>query len=257
MQKLLALISAVTCAISTVSASNITIYDEDGYYGTSSSIGREDQETEPNMINNQYWDMEGFFLDGANLSAVAGFDFRDGYRHEGLLYTMGDIFIDVTGDAQYGTSSHSRWNNTSLLNYGYEYVLDVDWSNLTYNAYQLNSRSSFVSVIEGQNIPESNPFRLQLTSELLLSSGSLLYQENLTNAQTGFTGGTHYSVSGFNLAFLGDNTTFTSHLTMLCGNDNLMGRGTVDVPNVPEPSILGFLPFGLLLLAGIRRKICA
>ena len=43
-------------------ASNITIYDENGYRGT--GTGFEDEETEPGMDTHQVWDLEGFFLAG-------------------------------------------------------------------------------------------------------------------------------------------------------------------------------------------------
>ena len=39
-------------------ATNITIYDGNGYYGTGQ--GWEDDETEPNMVNSQIWDLEAF-----------------------------------------------------------------------------------------------------------------------------------------------------------------------------------------------------
>ena len=76
-------------------ADNITIYDgnsssETGWYGT-----QEDQEVEPGMQTGQYWDLEGFFLDGSMLSMVGGFNFKTG--RDG--YTSGDIFIDIDGDA--------------------------------------------------------------------------------------------------------------------------------------------------------------
>ena len=42
-----------------ITGTNITIYDNRGYKG--SGVGGEDQETEPGMINNQYWDLEMFW----------------------------------------------------------------------------------------------------------------------------------------------------------------------------------------------------
>ncbi len=51
--------------------SNITIFDEN--IGSGDWHGSdEDQEVEPGMEHGQKWDLEGFFLDGDNLSIVGG-----------------------------------------------------------------------------------------------------------------------------------------------------------------------------------------
>jgi len=56
-------------------------------------------------------------------------------------------------------------------------------------------------------------------------------------------------LDGFDLSFLDHGTEFYSHYTMECGNDNLMGKGTV----VPEPATLLLLGVGLLGMAYLKR----
>jgi len=53
-----ALLGYAGSASATIFGDNITIYDNDGYYG--SGVGYEDEETEPGMVNSQAWDLEGF-----------------------------------------------------------------------------------------------------------------------------------------------------------------------------------------------------
>ncbi|MBN2231700.1 MAG: PEP-CTERM sorting domain-containing protein, partial [Deltaproteobacteria bacterium] len=73
-------------------------------------------------------------------------------------------------------------------------------------------------------------------------------------AGTGISGwngnDTHYILSGLDLSFLPDGTEFTSHFTMSCGNDNLMGNGVV----APEPGTLLFVGAGIVGLLGWRRR---
>jgi hypothetical protein len=222
-------------------AGNITIWDNRGYYG--SGQGGEDQETEPGMINSQAWDLEGFFLNGNNLSMVAGWNFRTGVA--GYTYQSGDIFIDTTGNAWYGK------DGTPPLHYGYEYVLSVDWVSGTYTAYKLGANSTLTAVQESYNQIESNPWRLAYGGESV-ASGIFVFEKDLSNtAVEGFLGGTHYRVSGFDLGFLSPGTEFIAHFTMGCGNDNLIGKGTTAVP---EPATMLLLGTGLIGLAGFGRK---
>ncbi len=65
----------------------------------------------------------------------------------------------------------------------------------------------------------------------------------------GLTGDSHNAVS-VDLGFLDHGTTFTSHFTMGCGNDNLMGEATL----APEPATMALFGIGLIGLAGIGRK---
>lgn len=245
---LLAAVLAIFLWTTSSFAANITIYDNrSGTSGGSTGDGwwtrtTEDQEVEPGMVNAQVWDLEGFFLSGNNLSIVAGWNFLSGAP--GYSFASGDIFIDTTGDAWYGK------DGTPPMNYGYEYVLDVNWSAGTYKAYALDGSSQLVQVSEWYNQIESNPWRLNYTDEVQVSSGSFTFEQGLSDAGVGFLGGSHYRVSGFDLGFVPAGTQFIAHFTMECGNDNLVGQGTA----VPEPATMFLFGTGLIGLAGVGRR---
>ena len=81
--------------------SNITIWDQRGVF-------YEDNEVEPGMIDNQSWDLEGFFWDGKRLTMVGGFDFKDGNT-----YASGDIFLDIDGDVSFNIDI-TKFNATNV-----------------------------------------------------------------------------------------------------------------------------------------------
>ena len=223
---------------------NITIYDNRGYSGL--AAGGEDNETEPDMINAQDWDLEGFFLEGTTLTMVGGWDFLNGKSYGDKQYNSGDIFIDIDGDAKYGDGADS-----SYLNYGYDYVLQVNWSDSNYNVFGLSSNSILVPVQESYNDPKSNPWRYGGGDDVLDGWNNVDFSAfgTLTDDETDFAGGTHNYVA-FDLTFLGsDINNFIAHFTMGCGNDNLMGSSSV-----PEPSTMLLFGTGFLGLAMIGRK---
>ena len=218
---------------------NITIWDGRGI----GSVGNpmEDGETEPGMINNQAWDLEGFFLKDKTLSMVGGFNFKDGVTGY-PNYTSGDVFIDIDGDASFGVGA----NNANFS--GYDYVLDLDIAASSYNVYALVSGTHLEDVVD-YNRPESSPWKYIDGGENIESG--LLGYENLTDLETGFEGGLHYAITGLDLSFLGDDIdNFIAHFTMGCGNDNLMGK----TAPVPEPATMMLFGCGLVGMALFGRK---
>ncbi|MFH1217828.1 MAG: PEP-CTERM sorting domain-containing protein [Pseudomonadota bacterium] len=254
----LALFSALLLTAGNAAATsygdNITIYDgtQDAAH-TGTGQGREDNETEPGMVNTQAWDLEGFFLKSNTLSMIGGYNFKDGYGG----FTSGDVFISTTGS--YGNTDPNfsdTKNNVKVKNtFGYEYAIDLDFTSSTYNVYALNANSWTITAYYPENendSPGSNPWRYASGGDLISQGNSFSFVSGLTNGQTSFTGGTHYAVTGLDLSFLGANTNFVAHFTMGCGNDNLMGSGTT--APVPEPATMMLFGTGLAGLAGAYRR---
>jgi hypothetical protein len=237
---------------------NITVFDGEGsgtgWYGTN-----EDQEVSNGCVTGQQWDLEAFKLDGSSLSLVGGYNFKNGEvdpyysldpRNRLPRYNSGDIFIDVTGNAKYGSTLPSQGYNANknvLNSNGWDYVLDLNMEKLTYDVFKIDA-SDIVSTSFFNINSDANPWRYVSGGEFV-TSGTIGYVTGLTNAQTGFTGGSHNMLT-VDLSFLG-NTNFTAHYTMQCGNDNIIGKGTV---RVPEPTAISLLGSGFLFLAMFFRK---
>ncbi len=237
----------------------ITIYDENGSQGIGSAS--EDNEAEPGMVQSQGWDLEGFFLDGTNLSMIGGYDFVNG--KSGL--DSGDLFIDIDGDAIYGDidNKDTKGNKTVENTFGYDYVLDFDFDNFTYDVYELGAGSSTITSLYYQN-QGSNPWRYADGGTVLATDVSFGYETGLSDADTGFDGwgGSHNAVTGLDLSFISSDVPvdFIAHFTMECGNDNLMGAGTLSAEEspagseTPEPGTMLLLSAGLIGLAVSRKK---
>ncbi|RLC21241.1 MAG: hypothetical protein DRI57_02840 [Deltaproteobacteria bacterium] len=258
----------------------ITISDENASGGNSwhNSVD-EDQEVEVGMNRSQEWDMEGFFLDGNNnLSMVGGYDFVNGLSN----LASGDVFIDVDGDAIFGAINGIGGNRVVEGANNYDYVLDMDFDNFTYDVYELTDETTSITSKVWRN-QGSNPWRYNDGGNLIAENVGFGYQAGLTDAETGFRGdlaedkgatygylagtglGSHYAVTGLDLDFLASDVPveFVAHFTMQCGNDNLMGRGNLAAvthrgsggsAESPEPATMFLLGAGLVGLAAFRKR---
>lgn len=260
---LLSAAAAALPALATPFGLNITISDKN-YAGSGWYSNREDQETEtnPNTVTSQAWDLEGMFLDSQTLTLVGGYDFKNGVLANNKLYRSGDIFVDINGDAKYGQAANgaSGTKGTVANSFGWDYVLDLNFTTMTYNVIALTAQSL---VNRGTDVASSNPWTYQSGGTAVdgYQNLSLTYLAGLTNAYTGFQGDStnatswsthtndqHYALS-VNLAFLaGEDAIF--HYTMECGNDNLMG--SAHVPDNGSVAIMFGL--GLFAVAGVRRR---
>lgn len=289
--KMLLVLLGACLVAGTALATNITISDENigtgGYYTTNWwAQTNEDQETEPGTIDRQGWDLEGMFITGTTLTMVGGWNFTSGGPGSYNYVKSGDIFIDITGDAVFGTGDHSLAHATGApanastagatveWDWGYDYAIKVDWTNKTYQVFNDLQQMYTTNVTEGINNPDSSPWVLASGGggPLDLGGGIFTGTVGTPNADGyGFLGDStsddHYAVS-FDLSWLlpvfsnplATNGAATFHFTQACGNDTLMGRAYVNggsfigTPPVPEPASMGILGMGLLGLVATRLR---
>jgi hypothetical protein len=183
------------------------------------------------------WDLEGFYLDGSTLTMVSGYDPQTALGNQ----SIGDVFLDVDGDARYGATENSGtgYGNTLRPNgFGYDYVLDLDVASGMYSVYTIDPSADVRTIRYKQNVC-SNPWTYVRDGDPLGSPAPIEFSGKLLDedvAEYGLQGGAHYAMS-FTLDFLQPDTEFTSHVTMRCGNDNLMGQGRTPPPEEPRQPV--------------------
>jgi hypothetical protein len=233
---------------------NITQFDGVGQGTIGWNSTNEDEEVAWNCVGEQKWDLEGMFLQGSELSLVGGFNFASG--EQGFL--SGDIFIDVNGDFKYGkdvaTGLSGEGNKDIQNKYGYDYAIDLKFNNgkLAYDVYKIDGNATLQMGWYRQN-DTSGAWQYKNGGALVQSGLLGGYQTGLSDAATGFKGGSHNALS-LDLSFLGANQNFTAQFTMGCGNDLLVGKGTTSVVATPEPGTLVLVGLGLVAAALLNRK---
>lgn len=232
---------------------NITIPDRMGS-GTGWYGAQEDNEVEPGCVTGHIWDLEAFFIEGLKLTMVGTIDFQNGiyYAGNGKTYRSGDIFIDVDGNVKYGppNDGSGKYKNEVANTSGYDYVFDIDFSNLSYNLYEINSNTKVIAIVYAEN-QESNPWIYSRGAVRTVASGTATYKTGLLDSEVGGLngGGLKHNALTVDLSPISSyfhNNTVTFHNTYECGNDNLMGA-------IPEPGTLLLFGAGLLGLGVISR----
>lgn len=239
------LASAVLGFAAQASAYEVTIYDG---VGTGGGSAQEIGEVEPGALNTYAWDLQRVDINDGVFSMSGGFDFINGVapytadNPDGEDFTSGDIFLAVGEAPVYGTETGIfNYDDVSNSVFGYDYVLDMDYTNGTYSLVSLNDESVLTSAYYSWSTA-SSPWKY--------SSGGEVLEEGLTFSVSEESG--EYTLS-VDLAYLFNQfesgTQFWSHFTQGCGNDNLMGSW-----EVPEPTTIALLSMGLFGLWFSRRK---
>jgi VPDSG-CTERM motif len=247
-------------AIPSANASNITIFDGvsgGGFSGGGAGVGFEDNEVEAGALATQAWDLEAFDLNGTSLSLWGGYNFVNGVQQGSDLWTSGDIFIDINGDAQWGAGT-LRDTSNSYYKYDYAIVFGRNANgSLTgaYNVVALDANSTVEQSYDWGGAADgrfdwSNPYRVR-QGNTTQQSGTFDYAANADASALGLLGATHNRLT-VDVGFLGaelDGALF--HFTMECGNDNLMGRASV-----PDGgAALCMLGLGVGAIGVLRRRM--
>lgn len=251
MNRLLAL-GILACCVGALPAAaaymNITIGDTLPNNGTGTGIGGEDNEVETGNVLGQEWDLEAFLFDATSkrLQVQGGYNMVNGQWGTGWNQTFysGDVFIDVNGDAKWGSTINfdaSNNNNgyVSVANslYAWDYAIVFERVGsatgggvLTgnYSVYQLSGASDVEVFFDANN--QANPFRYLSGGTMVEGVGGTVAQslDNPAGASGIGNNNTHYLLGDIDLGFLAGagSGDYTFHYTQGCGNDLLMGKTT-------------------------------
>ena len=148
-----------------------------------------------------------FLKGGSQLTLVGGYDFKNGVNwSDGHNYKSGDIFVDINGDAQWGQADNGASGATALgagphtatlaNTFGWDYVLQLDFTSMTYNVFSLTVQSTVSRVMD---VASSNPWTYVDGGVAVAGyqNLSLSYIAGLTNADTGFDGGDSTNSTGW------------------------------------------------------------
>ena len=261
------------CALAlagSANAKNITINDlqsPNSYGFGAPGIGQagEDQETEPGTASGQHWDLEAFTLNGSNLKVYSGYNLLQGENPYGL----GDVFIDVNGDANWqpgadnnisGTTDNSKflydyvihWNDRSGTSIGagtYAVYKDTGHSDVTFQETVYKSGSNPWLMLPGQSNPDHIRKVASGRMSVAMDANDVITLEDGTKVTGGSQARPHF-IGDLDMSFLGaqlgSQTLF--HLTMECGNDSMVGR-------VPDAgSALALMTAAMSGLAFVGRR---
>jgi len=176
----------VRSAEATPYGTEITVYD--GTSPDGSGIAKEDNAVENGMVQSQAWDLEGFFLQGRDLTIAGGYNFYTG--KDGI--DAGDIFIDTNGDAVYSpamiTGITTGYQLVENSKFKYDYVLDINWTKGTFDLVKLTLDSILKDTMYGSqyNIP-SNPW-IYVSGGTSIGGGNFNTYGKVSQSNTGFRG---------------------------------------------------------------------
>lgn len=213
-----------------------------------------------------------------------------GYLPDLDTIRSGDIFVS-TGSPKFGNESNAATpsvsqsglsdgiNSHDVLhnNFGYDFVFVMDWLNLEYTLMGIDENSLLLSRdIAFTNNGPADPWRYHDGGQALgTGTFSIDTHTSATLAAAGFKNENGDNLIGDTVdagwvdaylasqhfvltldlqglfSYVTPGTTLTTHFTMECGNDNLMGQFNAPVP---EPNTMMIFGLGLGAIA-IRRKM--
>ena len=251
-------------------ALNITVSDKLGNGG--SGQGGEFRETEPGTINSQIWDNEAFVVKGNKLVLVSGFNFKTGVYDSGSrqTFTSGDVFIDTDNDAAWPAPTLSGGNGYQTINnldYRYNYVLDLDFINNTFNVVKLDDGAASLTSGYFRQNDGGNPFQYVSGGEKKYTKGMVFrtglsatdlandYGLDPTKVYAANNFAVELDMSWWNTEFP-DATTMMTHFNLGCGNDLMTGKLQGSFDQVPDGgSTLMLLGLGIGGLVWVRSRL--